>query len=341
MNIPDDFYTKLYAKIPRQLAFRPECLDNFTAWQTKVQTKLRELLKLDPAPVTARCEIVEQFADNGLLREKVLVHDPLFGPIPAFVLKSADQRAPAPGIICLHGHGGYFAGKDMVAGNPTAPAIARECAEALNYTYGVQLAKAGFVTICPDAWNFGERMFSSDSQSKGHVCDSYFIALNDFGLSSAGITTRGNIMALDYLLGRPDVQSGRAGCIGLSYGGFQALVLAAAEPRIAAAVISGASYSYASTLAKHGSCGAQTIPAVLEWFDLPDLAASLAPRAALWEMMRQDRCFDFQQSWQLYCRVSDVYKRLGAEDKIQSDTADTDHRYIGKKTPDFFRRHLG
>lgn len=341
MHIPDDFYTTLYAKMPRQLAFRPACLNNFADWQIKVQAKLRELLKLDPAPVTTPCKIVEQVTDNGLVREKVLLPDPLFGPIPAFVLKSADQSAPAPGIICLHGHGGYFAGKDMVAGNPTAPAIARECAEALNYTYGVQLARAGFVTICPDAWNFGERMFRADYQSKGHVCDRYLMALGAFGFSPAGVTTRGNIMAIDYLLGRPDVQAGQAGCIGLSYGGFQALVLAAAESRIAAAVISGASYSYANTLTKHGSCGAQTIPAALEWFDLPDLAASLAPRAVLWEMMRQDQCFDFQQSWQLYLQVSQVYQRLGAQDQIQSDTADTDHRYIGSQTPAFFRRHLG
>ncbi len=341
MKIADDFYAQLAAKLPRRLAFRPECLADFPAWQARVRGKLRELLKLDPPAAASGSEIVARTEADGLAREKALIHDPLFGPIPIFILKPAGQRAPAPGILCLHGHGGYFAGKDLVSGNPEAPAIARECAAALNYSYGAQLARAGFVAACPDAWNFGERMFGADLGTKDHVCDRYFAELSAFGFSPAGVTTRGNCLALDHLLGRPDVKPGCAGCVGLSYGGFQALLLAAADSRVGAAVISGAAFSYAGSLVRKGMCGAQIIPGALEWFDLPDLAASLAPRPALWEMMRRDRCFDFDRSRRFYLQLSEVYRRVGAGDEIQSDTADTDHRYIGRRAPEFFRRHLG
>ena len=340
MNIPDDIYGHLYKTMPRKLAFSAECMDDFKGWAGTVRGKLRELLRIDPAPGMPRSETVEQITIDGLLREKVLVHDPLFGPIPTFILKSENQHTPAPGILCLHGHGGYFAGKDMVADNPDAPAIARECAAALNYPYGAQLAHAGFVTASPDAWNFGERMFARDRQTRNHVCDHYMAGLSAFGFSPAGVTTRGNILVMEYLLGRPDVVPERAGCVGLSYGGFQTLLLAVVEPRIAAAVISGAMFSYANELAKDGTCGAQVIPGALEWFDLPDLAASLAPLPLLCEMMKKDGCFDFDTSWRLYRQLSGVYDRMDAADRIDSDTADTDHRYIGRKAPEFFRNYL-
>ena len=147
-------------------------------------------------------------------------------------------------------------------------------------------------------------------------------------------------MVLNYLLSRPDVKPGSAGCVGFSYGGFQALLLAAADLRIAATVISGAAFRYAGCLVKNAMCGAQIIPSALEWFDLPDLAISLAPRPALWEMMRKDQYFDFNISWQLYHQLENTYNRLGAENNIRSDTADTDHRFIGRKVPDFFRHYL-
>ena len=37
-----------------------------------------------------------------------------------------------------------------------------------------------------------------------------------------------------------------------------------------------------------------TVPGILDWFDIPDIAASLAPRPVLYEFKKQDRCFDFQ-----------------------------------------------
>jgi dienelactone hydrolase len=339
--LPEDYYLKLYHASPRRLAFRPEYLHDFDTWSGQVRGKLRELLRLEAPMGVPQVQVLERIEVDGLQREYVLIHDELFGPLPAFVLRPVELDAPAPGVICLHGHGGYFAGKDMVAGNTETHAIALECGEALNYAYGVQVARAGFVAICPDAYNFGERVLGEDRWAQGHICDKYLSYIINTGYSSSGVTTRGNVLVLEYLLSRADVSGASAGCVGLSFGGFQALLLAAVEERIAATVISGAMSSYESTMAPpHGSCGAQTIPGVLEWFDMPDIAASLAPRPVLCEMMKQDCCFDFELSMRLYRQLAEVYSGIGAGDHLGCDVADTDHRYIGNKVPEFLRRNL-
>ena len=211
----------------------------------------------------------------------------------------------------------------------------------MNYDYGLQLAQKGFLVAALDAFNFGERMFAADRWTHDHVCDRYFTLLQAFGYSSVGITVRGNLMALDYLAGRADVRADRIGAVGLSYGGFQVLVTAAADLRIKAAAISGAAFSYASeVIGKQATCGAQVIPGALEWFNLPDLAMSLAPRPLIFELLRHDRCFDFRDSRRIVDDVAAVYAALGAGRFIDSDEADTDHSYIGRKVPGFFATHL-
>jgi len=340
VNLPEDYFYNLYQSLPRQLAFKPENVADFDNWSAKVRQKLRELLKVDGALPTPQVEVCERLEIDGLQREYILIHDEPFGPIPAYVLRPVEMETPAPGVMCLHGHGGYFAGKDMVVANPETHAIAIECGEALNYPYGVQLARAGFVTISPDAYNFGERVMEGDRWAERHLCNEYQAALINTGYSSAGITTRGNLLVLNYLLSRPDVAGDTAGCVGLSYGGFQTLLLAGVEPRIAAAVVSGALSNYVGARTPAAHCGAQTIPGVLQWFDQPDVAFSIAPRPVLYEMMQQDCCFNFDDSMKLYKDIEAVYGGIDAADRIECDVADTDHRYIGDKVPEFLRRYL-
>jgi hypothetical protein len=76
--------------------------------------------------------------------------------MPVYVLLPKD-RAPGekrPAVITLHGH--RSGGKLSPAGRKDIPAIA-DAIKALNYNYGVQLVREGFVVFAPDARGFGER----------------------------------------------------------------------------------------------------------------------------------------------------------------------------------------
>ncbi|OGV62321.1 MAG: hypothetical protein A2498_00245 [Lentisphaerae bacterium RIFOXYC12_FULL_60_16] len=346
MAFPSDYALQLFDRSPRRLRWTPERHAQIESWSAEVRQRLADLLKLDitPPPVPPVRILEQETLPDGIVREKLVLDLPLpGGEVPAYLLRPARPIKPAAGILCLHGHGGYFAGKDMVAGitKNTHP-IAVECAEALNYGYGIQLAREGFVTLCPDAFNFGERMPESQRWPETDICGRWNTLLTIFGYHSMGLTLTGNFAAISYLLSRPEVTLPTAGCVGLSFGGVQTMLTSILDHRIGASVISGALFSLRGESLEENlpSCAAQSIPGMLDWFDFPDLAASLVPRPALYELMKRDGCFKFEQSHPLYETLAGIYAKRNASDRIALDVADTDHRYIGRLVPDFFRQHL-
>lgn len=342
--LPNDLFAQLSRAAAMRLRYTPEVLPHFEDWSRRVKAKLGELLRTDLWPTgPLSISITDREEGDGFTRDRIEFEaGPLFSGA-AYLLIPKDRKGPVPGILCLHGHGGYMAGKDMVAApNETHP-IARECAAALNYGYGVQLAQAGYVTFCPDAFNFGERLLAKHRWTEKHVCNDYFVDLMLYGYNLMGITVGTNVRLIDYLTTRPEVCADRIGCVGLSYGGIQTVFTQAMDPRIRAGVVSGALHNMASQSSESGGggiCGAQIVPGLLEWFDFDDLAISLAPRPVHYESMQQDGCFDFQRCRKVYEKVSGVYQALGVPERTGLDTPDTDHRYSGKDVPAFLAKYL-
>lgn len=338
MTLPENFYERLYDKAEKRLQYQGASGDEFSAWSKQVRDKLRELLDLQDVRETPEAEVVSREECDGFVREKVIIKNGVVDEIPAYLLIPEAIAEPVSGVICLHGHGGYFAGKDMVAGVTDTKPIAIECAEALNYGYGVQLAQAGFATICPDAFGFGERLLESDRWAEEHVCDRYSVGLAAYGLTPMGITASGNMQVIDYLLSRPEVRSDGAGCVGLSFGGWQSYVTTCVDERIVAGVVSGALSCYGTSPGPR--CGAQMVPGMLKWFNQIDMQKAIAPRPVLYEIMLQDTSFEYDKSMAQYVELKSFYESLGIGDRIELDTADTDHRYIGNKVEAFFKKHL-
>ncbi|MDP6115035.1 MAG: alpha/beta hydrolase family protein [Planctomycetota bacterium] len=335
MALPEDFYKRLYDRAAKRLRYQDG--EDFQGWAERVRDKLADLLGLPDRQEKPDVDLLSSEPCDGYVREKVLIKNGMIDALPIYVLTPEEGTKPRPGIICLHGHGGYMAGKDMVAGVTDTHPIAIECSEALNYGYGVLMAKAGYACVCTDGFNFGDRLLAEDRWSEEHICDKYFAGLAPYGLVPMGVTTAGNMQAIDYLLTRPDVKGDRIGCIGLSYGGVQAYMLTCVDRRVGAAVISGSLSSFRASPGPR--CGASVVPGLLDWFDQVDIQKAIAPRPVLYEIMTQDTSFDYEQSMAQYAQIKSVYESLSAENMIDLDQADTDHRYIGKKVEAFFKQH--
>ena len=202
-----------------------------------------------------------------------------YGPrTHAYVLKPAQARAPLPGIVALHDHGMFkFYGKEKIADGPAEPPPVLAAYRATYYgdrAYAGALAREGFVVLVPDTFLWGSRGFPLEvmleqvgdataaalamSPPAGdipfeiaryntaaafheHVASKY---CNVLGTTMAGVVAHEDRIAVNYLLARPDVLPGRAGCIGLSGGGNRAALLNATHDRIAAAAIVGLMCTY-------------------------------------------------------------------------------------------------
>jgi acetyl esterase/lipase len=172
---------------------------------------------------------------------------------------------PHPAVLYCHAHGNrYDRGADeLIEGRP-----------ALQSPYGSALAKLGIASLSIDLAPFGARQSQGPETALAKAA------------SWQGRTLMGDMLAelsqaLDWLVGRPEIDAGRVATLGLSMGGTHAYWLAALDPRIAAAAHLCVFSDIAPLIAQgthdlHGPY--MTVPGLLTFGDMADVAALIAPR---------------------------------------------------------------
>ena len=103
------------------------------------------------------------------------------------------------------------------------------------------------------------------------------------GRTMAGMQTTDLLGAFDYLASRPDVDARRIGIFAKGNAAVVALYAAALEPRIEKVACEGGPVSYLDIVRApvHDEVSDLIVPGVLHDFDLPEVAAAIAPRP-LW-----------------------------------------------------------
>ena len=146
-----------FDKYARQDAFTGSTREEWEAWKETSRETLKDLLgwkymeTCDLAPCVE--EVLE--LENGIRREKVILQVEPEVYMPMYILIPPKQNeGKQKCFLALPGHQG--AGKFSVAGRDDIPAVKRMI-EFYHYDYGMQLAKRGYVAICPDCRGFGER----------------------------------------------------------------------------------------------------------------------------------------------------------------------------------------
>lgn len=145
------------------------------------------------------------------------------------------------------------------------------------------VVRAGNIVLAVDARGWGES--APPAGRRTGYSTPYQTAQRAFltGKTVVGMQTFDALRAFDYLNSRHDVDSGRIAAFGKGNGGVVALYAAALEPRIAKIGSQRAPSSYMEIVRArmHEGITDIVVPGVLRDFDLPDVAAALAPRT-LW-----------------------------------------------------------
>ncbi len=195
---------------------------------------------------------------------------------------SADKKAPA--ILYCHWHGGqYDNGKEEMLGNKDIP-----------HAPGPTLARRGYVVLGIDACCFGERngRGPDGASQKGSAGEMTAAKFNLWlGRTLWGMIVRDDLMALDYLCSRPEVDASRIGVTGISMGSTRAWWVTAMDDRPRAAVCVACMTRYeelirAGMLKAHGIY--YFVPGMLKHFDTEAVIAMAAPRAILFMTGDQD-----------------------------------------------------
>jgi len=281
-----------YTLLARQGGLRAATASELLAWQHETRTRLRTLTGMETmrlCPPDAQLDTPVQC--DGYSRQRITIATEPGVVMPFYALMPDNAGACPPVVIAAHGHGG--GGKESVAGRRDLPFIAAAI-DQYHYDYGVQLVRAGFVVLCPDARGFGERreaaMQGDDRDSVlGGSCRLINNMALPLGQSVIGMWTWDLMRLIDYATTRGDWDAARLGCVGLSGGGAQALWLAALDERVRAVVDSGYFYGYRDSLLHlNGNCSCNYVPGLWQLVDMGDLGALVAPRPLLVESGASD-----------------------------------------------------
>lgn len=338
-----------FDRFARQDCFRGQSVEEFEEWREKTRRLLSGLLGLekmeecDLHPITMEEAVT---LPDGIRREHIRIQTEPDIWMTMYLLIPADADPNTRLFLCPPGHNG--AGKYTVAGLGEYGAI-KEKIEQYQYDYGMQLAKKGFVAVCPDCRGFGERreeVADAKDPVLGLKGDCYWLAHmgEPLGLPVAGMLVWDLMRLIDYLELRNEWDTEHIGCLGFSGGGMQTLYLAALDERIQYAVISGYMYGFRDALLTlNRNCSCNYIPHLWEHLDMGDIASLIAPRPLVIQSCRQDRLNGprgIVNAVEQAAVIEKAYRLCHAEKLPLHDICEGGHQWHGERL-DMYLKYIG
>lgn len=286
-----------------------------------------------------------------------------YGPrTRAWVLKPQGATANLPGILALHDHGHFkFYGKEKIADGPEGHLPHLRSFRDTYYggrAFANDFARKGYVVVVHDVFLWGSRKFPleampdrdralgplvaptiGDGQEGAaigayngsaylheHLVEKYCRIL---GTSFAAVVAYEDRVALNYLLGRADIDTDRVASVGLSGGGLRSSLLRASCDDLPACVIAGMMNSYEELLDR---CVAEHTwmffpPGLSRFGDWPDLAASLPPSPVLVQYLLDDAQFTEEGMRKCDRIIGERYAREGAREAYRGEFYPGPHRF--------------
>ena len=339
------YFQQLAAKHTPEHRFAGESKGDWRQWREQLLPAVKATLGRMPEKVPLNPEILTEWTEDGLIKQKVVfdVEDGL--SVTAYVFRPADAKTKLPGILACHGHDDYSSGKEPVMGNCSTPEL-RDVSAKCNYDYGLQMAKAGYAVIAIDWRGFGERDDRgkpgwNDNIGTRDICNVHYIRASILGITVLGMDVHDGMCALDYLCSQDFVDAERIGAMGLSFGGTMTTWMSICDERIKAADIICYSDRFADFAMRDANfCGSQITPGLYDLCDVPDLHGLIAPRPLLIEIGVDDDCFKVESAKSCFKELEKIYSAAACVDKLELDLFEGGHQWSGRKTFEFFRKYL-
>lgn len=328
-------FQRKFDRYGRRDSFSGQSKEEFEVWRRQMKILLRQLLgfdKLEQAPlnpVTEESVVLE----GGITREHIRIQVEPDVWMPLYLLIPADAGVASRLFLCPPGHNG--AGKYSVAGVSQYQMVEEKITQ-YHYDYGLQLARMGYVAVCPDCRGFGERReLLSDAADAvlGLKGDCYWLAHmgEPLGIPVAGMLTWDLMRAIDYLELRGQWNVSQVSCLGFSGGGMQAMWLSALDERVRMTVISGYLYGFKdSLLTMNRNCSCNYVPHLWEHLDMGDIVSLISPRPLLVQSCRDDRLNGARGMINVYEQmktVREAYQLLGAEACLIHEVCEGGHQW--------------
>jgi len=251
---------------------------NLSDWKGKQRIIRRDLLAClgdMPSPAKLKARTLEKRQEHGKIIEKFCFENGIGDPVPGYFVRPEKVSGKCPAILFLHCHGGnYEIGKtELFQGFP-----------GLEKPHLDEFISRGYAVAAIDYYCFEERRAGHSFAPKHLSCETdEMSAFKQFlweGKTLWGMMVQDQILALDYLCSRREVDTDRIGVLGFSMGGTMAWWLPAIDRRIKVSVSVCCLTRY-EELIRTGGCHLHSIyyyvPGIRKKYDTENIVALIAP----------------------------------------------------------------
>ncbi|MEX0703497.1 MAG: prolyl oligopeptidase family serine peptidase [Planctomycetales bacterium] len=321
---------------PLAMRFDGSTPDDLAEWQKKFGSQLKSLLGPHRPPEEWETIVEHRQEFDDFVRERLVLKAEGHSDLPLYrLLPNPLPEKPCPGAVAIHGHSGVF----PVVGLREAEGKLEE-APPNHYDYGRDLARRGYIVVAPCMTPFHPREPREGYPAGSDRCAVTFVRMQLLGKLLIAENLRDCLWCVEMLAQDARVDAERLGCLGLSYGGRMTMLTTALEPRIRVAAISGAANVMQERIQLRYSCGAQVIPGLLQYGDVPEIGSLIAPRPCVWEIGSRDGLIDPNWANEAMQRIDRAYRAAGAADNLYVDRFEGGHIFHGKVTYPLFDKIL-
>lgn len=198
-------------------------LESFARWQAESRGRLREMLGIPTTRVPLAAEKRGEFEWDGIVVEKWVITSEQGSKMPGVLYRPKNHAGPMPAIVLTFGHGGSKS--------------------QWQYNYAGQLfARMGLACLAMDPIGEEERHRQGKLGTRAHDPKPVSDRADQAGRLIMGKLVFDTMRGIDFLETRDDIDQNRIGVVGNSLGGAKASWMAAVEPRIKMAIVSGWAY---------------------------------------------------------------------------------------------------
>lgn len=356
---------------PPELSFRRDNWTDIEVWRKTALGKLKELVASPEVGSPPKVTVHKKYNYDGLAVEELSWQLSYGRPTEAILLKPQNATGPLPAVVGLHDHGGnkYLGKRKITRTSDKIPDFIKAHQEQSyeGLAWANELAKRGYVVLVHDTFTFGSRrvlyqdiagigfgdcnvdgksdadpenpknidIYNSWAGSHEHImAKSLFCA----GTTWPGVTLAEDQAAVDVLADRPDVDSDRLGCAGLSGGGLRTVYLGGVDHRVKCAVAVGFMSTWDDFLLNksYTHTWMTYAPMVPKYLDFPEILGLRVPLATMVLNDIDDTLYTMPEMTKADQILKDVFKKAGASDRYQSGFYPGPHKFDKQMQADAF-----
>jgi poly(3-hydroxybutyrate) depolymerase len=335
-------FQSLYKKIIPEFGFTAKTPAEFTIWQDRFRSRLREVLGLnrtqgdlkDFHPIAHQVD--EEDTGEFIRQRWVLQVEPTV-PLPFILLKPKEIPGPPPLVLTPHGH---MKNTELYAGIATSEAEEQFMLEG-DRDIAVQAVREGYLVIAPTTRGFGKtRTEQGKAEDQQNSCRDLLVHDLLVGRTPLGDRVWDISRLLDWALENLPVDSDRIGITGNSTGGTISLFAAALDERITLSAPGSYFCTFAGSIGSIHHCECNYVPGLLTLGEMPDVAGLIAPRPFIAINGQEDPIFPIEEVYKAFDHLKNIYTVAEAPEHVALFVGQGGHRYYKAGALPFIRRYF-